>query len=437
MFIVSVETIYNTPLLDGAKQFPTYIAEDMLSAFGNHEAKALLLIAMEPGRFYSADDLHKLYMNIQGGTTAWKTDRKLQYNYCVYSLDPIGMVAQQQEDPIRDAKGYTVTEFGYDLGRPFAGHLLDFSASLGISLQILGRTNTSGQKEERSPVDSANLIDFLVKSKTPKIRVADVLESMGQSKSNRISITPHLQRLAEAGLITFAAAGESFNVIYERTDTTEAPDLCTLRNQRVGEIVLGHIVDLKPGQSVSLNELEMLLVDNFPGIYRDRRRRRGIAAVALSSLARQGALNQTGDFSHRQRTLIEVSNEQREIMRNFLAVSTKQEADLKTYLKEGQVKADAILNRPSIVRRLLYQARSYSPSINKADEQDSQTICEIVLNSGEIKTSDIGEIFRRTTDRRFTNATIRNILNELEISGKLTSARVGKSSVWMGAPDSS
>src|SRR5579871_927191 len=61
------------------EQMPEEELGNLLAAFGNHEAKALLLVAMAPENIYSDGDMHKMMLKQQGDTLGWKIGNRVPF----------------------------------------------------------------------------------------------------------------------------------------------------------------------------------------------------------------------------------------------------------------------------------------------------------------------------------------------------------------------
>src|SRR5258708_8596584 len=103
----------------GAELLSDHKLGSPLASVGNHEGKAGTIIRMLPGVIYSEGALNTL----TNQKKLW--NKRLPINWCQKSLAPIELVAQETIDARRGTiVGYTLTEGGWELGIPFAGHSL-------------------------------------------------------------------------------------------------------------------------------------------------------------------------------------------------------------------------------------------------------------------------------------------------------------------------
>jgi hypothetical protein len=98
---------------------------NLISSLGNNEAKALTLAIMKKNIVYSASDLRHALIDIQGKPPAWQIGGRTAFDYCIWSLAPIGLVAREVQDPGKDTYGYVKTRYGEQMGDSLSG-LLQF-----------------------------------------------------------------------------------------------------------------------------------------------------------------------------------------------------------------------------------------------------------------------------------------------------------------------
>ncbi len=110
----------------------------LLATIGNHEGKALLYLAMEPGEAYAVSALHRLFLSIQGDRPAFAGTVNLQQKYCMYSFEPAGLVQRTTSE--RGSLAHVKPEDSI-LATALAGHLLGTIESHPATLnQIFGKT---------------------------------------------------------------------------------------------------------------------------------------------------------------------------------------------------------------------------------------------------------------------------------------------------------
>src|SRR3989344_5311749 len=123
---------------------------NLISAVGNHEAKAITLGLMLPGNTYSAYQLYKGIIGLQGEDMGWNISDRVPFGYCQSTLYPIGLVAQELIDPDLKTVGFMKTSRGRNEGDALAGLTLDFSLRYPeFSLQdFFGNTASSSKLQE-------------------------------------------------------------------------------------------------------------------------------------------------------------------------------------------------------------------------------------------------------------------------------------------------
>lgn len=120
---------------------------NLISAGGNHAAKAITLILMADSNIYSEDDLHRTLLFHQDQQIGWRMRKEVPFSYCARSLAPIGLVTKEVIDPDLSTYGYQITDYGKRIGIPFYGLMLDWSEKHRINL-----TEFWGATHSRSPI---------------------------------------------------------------------------------------------------------------------------------------------------------------------------------------------------------------------------------------------------------------------------------------------
>lgn len=134
---------------------------NLISALGNHEAKAIVLCLMTPGIIYPRYDLYRAVIQAQGQNIGWRMNREGPFKYCQNSLSPIGLVTHEVINPDLSTYGYMKTEYGEKIGVPLAGLLLDFSLRHpDFSLQDFFASTSS-------PSQSQKMVRWSIKKERP------------------------------------------------------------------------------------------------------------------------------------------------------------------------------------------------------------------------------------------------------------------------------
>jgi len=185
--------------------------ERMISSFGNHENKSLLLLAMKEGEIYGAKKLKKLFDSLQGDEPAWNINPATLLDYCGQSLAPVGLVARTEVDE-DGGWGYAKTELGSKFGDVVAAQLLEFSLrNPEVSLiDIFGRTSTAKEGGSRAPSNRLKFFEELLTCELP-IEPAVIYERVLHDKYN----PGFFDELSRNGIITYKPrgnfTGSSFN----------------------------------------------------------------------------------------------------------------------------------------------------------------------------------------------------------------------------------
>ena len=79
---------------------------DLLSAVGNHEAKAITLILMRNGNVFDRSNLYGEVLSSQGESKKWRVGWGDPFKYWRHSLAPIGLVAKKTLSKDLSTYGY-------------------------------------------------------------------------------------------------------------------------------------------------------------------------------------------------------------------------------------------------------------------------------------------------------------------------------------------
>ncbi len=192
---------------------------DLLAAFGNHEAKAITLLAMRGGEnapIYTQRNLAERVLEIQGDEPGWKPESKSYIQFCQLSLAPIGLVVKEIIDPEKGTVGYKITEEGEE-AKHLAGLLLDFSDRHNeISLlELFGQTPSAAKKKEqeedagdgsrkRAPLIRYQIYNALISHEGP-MREEDLAQLVGEKE---MVVGSHLKALKKLGRIEYDSTSQ-------------------------------------------------------------------------------------------------------------------------------------------------------------------------------------------------------------------------------------
>jgi len=182
---------------------------NLISAIGNHEAKAITLGLMKPGTIYSVSPLRNTVIQAQGDNIGWAVHTSGPFRYCQDSLAPIGLVAQEIINPDMSIHGYVKTEYGRNIGDPLVGLLLDFSLKYpDYSLTDFFSVTTSSSIDremdrasfkKRSPTTRIKLFWEILTLDLP-VREIDLAKRLKEDPAN---VGNHLFNLSDAGIISY------------------------------------------------------------------------------------------------------------------------------------------------------------------------------------------------------------------------------------------
>ncbi len=172
---------------------------DYLAGVGNHEGKALLLLALNQAdndKFHTRGQLHELLKELPGSKNAYLGNRGNQVNWCQRSLAPIGFVAREEYD---GADRFAITDEGREIGVPLAGLLLDFSERHKVPLvELFGSSISNGKM--RSPIIRLRMVRELL-THPNGANLAEMVDST--EVADQVVIEKHLRKLAVVGLIEY------------------------------------------------------------------------------------------------------------------------------------------------------------------------------------------------------------------------------------------
>ena len=167
---------------------------DMLTAVGNHEGMAVLLLAMEAGERYGKYALHGLLRTLVGEEAVDLGRESNQQDWCKRSLEPFGLVSGIKSDKLE----FSLTERGQG-AKIMAGNLLRFGERTDRSLmQIWGQTSSA--HDAHGPATRHKLVKTALDTgEGSVIALAEAISSPSQV------VARHLRALRRVGLVDFAA----------------------------------------------------------------------------------------------------------------------------------------------------------------------------------------------------------------------------------------
>ncbi len=411
---------------------------NLISAVGNHEAKALTLLLMEHDRVYSEQELFNRFINMQGGRVGWRPNKRLPFDYCRLSLSPIGLVAKEELEPDLHTYGYGITEYGERIGIPLAGLLLDFSEKHPeISLlRVFGSTNSSSQSKNvqtpegeieyknRAPILRLKIFWELVTRNLP-IRTTDLVNAMGGK--DKALIGRHLAKLADSGIISYESSKSdqpfSFYTLSSKRPTEEPKQY--VYDLSLTKQVYNFFLNQDPPKQVTLEEITDSLMQTNPQM--DKLNKKGLRSYIsniCSYLTKRHYLER-GKFKYDLHSEITLAEQQKSTLLEFVTLIGRFQKQDSEILKEGQRKAMEIINNPQRASDLLKKAKEASPNANRLSigERSNDVLSFIQDHPGSTNTDLFNTQNRKP---KLSKSNLQKITRFLEQSNRVTASKEKK-----------
>lgn len=408
---------------------------NLLSAVGNHEAKAITLILMRNGNIYDRGNLYREVLNSQGKNKGWIIDRHGPLQYCSHSLAPIGLVAMEIINPDLSIYGYAITEDGKELGIPLAGLLLDFSERHNIPLNLLFGSTVSNSKEKttqieegevrfrkRPPLTTLKILYELLTSPNLPIRSVDLQKRIGENASFDV---PRLEKLSKLILIQYNAV-ES-NKPYTAYKLSGSIPEGELPIGYAGRIFTKSVFDIfknHPDDYLTIGDVYNLLPKEQKEGLKSEKSARVRISQALSSLAKHKYVN-LEKFGFGKRSEINLTDEQRTILTELLVIIDRFQDQDPEILEEGRKFARKIISSPKRVSNLLIRAKEASAFANRSSRSETYDYILSILDSHPqgLTNKEIQKLFEEEYDKKLSIGGINVLTFAL---GKQDSLRVEK-----------
>lgn len=411
-----------SPRHEPARREPLSDAEmgNLLSAFGNHEAKAITLIAMAVGTIYTQRDLHSRIMKLQRQRKGWRMNKSIPFGYCRNSLSPIGLVTKVL-NPDLSTWGYAKTEYGERIGVPLAGLLLKFSyehpersiqdffsQTQSPSKQVTTEDGTEAKK--RAPITRLRMLQELVTSKLP-IRITDLTREGGEDL-RRISV--HLENLDERGIISYDVNkyGESYSFYKLFSDHLQEqppeyqnwPSLAAFVYQALlehpdREWTRDSMADFYLEKTKKQIDKETLIA-HIPGIF--------------SHLQKTGYAER-GKFSNKKHSEIDLTPVQKKVIVDLLIILDGFKNQDPEVIQEGRDFVNSLLSHPEAVSQLLLKAKEHSSQANQTTTEETEQIFLGILSSSQTSLSnkEIQRMLKERHGRRLSMHRISKLTHSL------------------------
>lgn len=396
----------------------------LLASVGNHEGKALTLIAMADRALYTSGDLHKKVMRAQGAPPTWKTGHFVQFKYCSQSFEPIGLVARETLNPDLSTYGYQLTDFGAEAAIPLTGHLLRYSEEYpDLSLfGLFGATQSTGKgkmgDKKRSPLLRAKIFWELTTGELP-LRTLDLSRSIGGSYDKIMHV--HLDVLARRGIINYEAQKADTVVTVYRVPAEKAEANPVLNIFPNVASRLWNFLKTHPNQDYNAKELAE---EMFKGGTRSKSTTldsvEGQVSRLLSSLHAQGVLEKSR-FNADVRSAIDLSSEQRARLVSLVGILDRFQSGDPEFHQEGYKAAHDIFNSPQRVSALMDKARQASLLASQIPTSElKDDIVGIVRDNPKIGAASITELLHSQTGFLVSKVAIHRYLKSLYENGRLS-----------------
>lgn len=407
---------------------------NLISALGNHEAKAAVLCLMTPGIIYSAGDLHRAIIWAQGQNIGWRMSRSDSFSYCQNSLSPIGLVTHEAINPDLSAYGYMKTEYGDKVGVPLAGLLLDFSLRHpSFSLwDFFGGTASSSQSQEigemeykkRSPTTRLKIFCEILTSSLP-IRCIDIARQTGEITR---TIGTHLSNLSENGLLSYEAIkpGEA-RVFYRLSETPPSSEPEPLR-RLVSLTNFVYELLKKDGNKEWFAEAVQEQHRQYQKINGKPLRKEAIStdiiSDVLSHLVKKGYARRRKFIGGKIHSEVTLTEEQRKMLLELVTLLDRFQNQDPAVLKLGKRLASGIIANPEKVSLLLAKAKERSSHAGALPTQETAgDILRIISSSPGYTANQIHDTLKEE-GRRLSQESIVGIIRVLLAGRKITQTTI-------------
>lgn len=407
---------------------------NLISAVGNHPAKAITLLVMRDGNIYPRSDLHRAILFHQGTDMGWKMDRQISFDYCSESLVPIGVVAKETLNSDLSTYGYQITDYGKEVGIPFIGLMLDWAERHNICLQSLwGKTSSSSPSMETILNDEGGKSEFNPPSrKSPIIRLRDAeqfplrqdfssdeakklnprpldrgsfkkrapgttlkilyelvtasdlslrdVDFADRVKESARMVSSHLKRLAESGLINYQAreANKPFSA-YKLAISLPTGELPVyIRYKQLTEAVFA-VCQQHPDMYLTREDVYKML----PLEIRERRQSKTLLSYISGILGclKRNKYVESKHFDHKAQSDIFLTPDQRIILTELLEIIDRFQNQNPEIIARGRRLAKDIITDSSRVSAILRKAKEKSPNANSAPWQETMDHLAYLISS--------------------------------------------------------
>lgn len=399
---------------------------NLISAVGNHEAKAALLGLMQPGIIYARSDLNTIMLHAQGRNLAWRMAKGLPFSYCRHSLAPIGLVAQEvTTSGGLETIGYIKTDFGQEEGDSLGGLLLDLSLRYPLtSLQdIFGATVSPSEPKaseeglayrKRSPITRLRLFWELITSSLP-IRNTDLGVSLGEDLA---TISTHVDSLSEKGIISYDSIGANVPFVIYRLSKDHPQD--TPAHYSKGPTLAKAIYQIMHDNPDREFTLESVVQEYLKPLVVERVSSNTEFYRVLTWLSKQGYVERK-KFGHGKQSEINLTDDQRQMLLDLVTILDQFQNQDPEIIAYGRRCMKEIIADPEKVSTLIRKAREHSYfAQNAPPEQTTSDLVTIISQNPQLTATQLREILTQRQARTITKTHIRRLLKLALTSGQIT-----------------
>lgn len=399
-----------------------------LSAFGNHEAKALtLLIFSNTTEILDKYELNHRVVTSTGGV--WRQHYVATESYCSGSLQEIGAVTTEVIDKNNNLYGYVLTPDGQKDGQPMAAYLLLKAYQYAYSLYDLFGATVSFT-EHRSPQHSFAILNALAMAGAAITRE----ELISRVCMNPSTVSANLNRLSKNGLIDYQAhspevVGKARYQLNQKQRGTEPKTVGTAASltRGVWEVAISkpdialsmydvtNIIRGDPELSARFGHLRSLekMVSNMLGGLREQ----GLVTTPFKGLRARSRVEFSGNNSNTKLFV-------KEVFPKLIAfieqdpLTVKEFNDAKQFVSSDTQKARE-LRRAAMERAMLKSP--HSPMNRRSREDHNLEVYNYLVANPDARPCKMSGALGLTT------ASTQRALNDLVRSNKISKRRQGRS----------
>ena len=418
---------------------------NLISAFGNNEAKAATLIAMEVGFLYSSYDLQQTMKALQGNDIGWNMSTNNAFGYCKNSLSPIGLVALETLNENGTEYGYTKTGYGERIGNSFAGLLLAFSERHSeISLcELFGGTSSNAKPVQAE--SSIGTVDYKFRTPTLRLQIFWELATSDQPITwkdlhDRLNIgvygqlSNHINELARDYIISFQSRGSDksykmYSLFQDHPVEPPSPTPSTRGRMKSLTKEVYEIVQTLGGWFTTGQVIETYF-EKFP----EKREKRSLPKEiyrVLRHIEKSDYLA-VGRFSKEFASEISLSESQRSTLVELLTIIDgfqNQDPDL---IELGKREAMNIKRDAERFSKLMAKAKEHSPRSNSISMQETkQLLYGIVRENPNITANQATRILEQRHNKKLKIRTVVTYLDQLKDERMIKLNKRKRSNYWV------